>query len=94
MVRVRVKTKPAFVSVPLTEAAATVLVHWLTVVPDKVIPVTHPAERQALADLLTALEGSVVPPTDAGLEAARELLLQSHGPWVHEGPHFEPESDR
>jgi hypothetical protein len=89
-----VKTKPAFISVPLTEAAATVLTHWLTVVPENVVPVTHPAERQALADLLTALEGSVAPPNEASLEAARELLLQRHGPWVHEGPHFEPDSDR
>ena len=44
------------VELRIPRVAAVALQHWLLTVPDAFVPVTHPAERQALADLLTALE--------------------------------------
>jgi len=77
---------PEFVDVRLSKDAAAVLTHWLTTVPDNVIPVTHPADRQALADLLFALEEASVPPTADTLELARKQLLVHGGQWTHDGP--------
>jgi hypothetical protein len=80
------------IDVPLTRAAAVNLYHWLQVVPEAVIPVTHPAERQALADLLTQLEMCAPTPTDAALREAREALLANAGEWVNEGPIYDGNS--
>jgi len=78
------------IDVPLCAAAASVLIVWLTRVPERVIPVTHPAERQALADLLTSLEMTIKYP-DAEETARARALLRNAAAWVHEGPLFELE---
>jgi hypothetical protein len=57
------------------------------------IPVTHPADRQALADLLTALEMTVVYPDAEHLAMAREELLKNSGPWVNDGATYSPAED-
>ena len=44
------------VTVPLWEADALVLFDWLTEVDLNAVPITHPAQKQALADLLARLE--------------------------------------
>lgn len=80
-----VRAMAGFVDVPLTVAAASVLRRWLETVPSEVVPVTHPADRQALADLLTALEMCGPDPSDGELEAARTSLLRNSGEWVHRG---------
>jgi hypothetical protein len=89
-----VSESPGFTSVPLTLAAAQVLLHWLTAVPDDVIRVTHPAERQALADLLSALEGTVTEADATALEQAREQLTRASGDWIRQGPTYHEESER
>ncbi|HYA44574.1 MAG TPA: hypothetical protein VED59_03140 [Acidimicrobiales bacterium] len=75
-------------TIDLSLPAALCLSHWLTQVPASVIPVTHPAERQALADLLTALESQVADADAVVLAAKRAALLRSAGRWVYEGPTF------
>jgi hypothetical protein len=82
---------PERIDVPLSAAAASALIVWLTRVPERVIPVTHPAERQALADLLTSLEMTIRYPDAEESARAREQLLRDAGAWVYEGPVFEPE---
>lgn len=44
------------VSVRLWRADAVVLFDWLTSVDLNAVPIEHPAQKQALADLLTRLE--------------------------------------
>lgn len=61
------------------------LYHWLRAVPERVIPVTHPSERQALADLLAQLELCVTEPTTTSLEEAHAALLVNAGDWVNTG---------
>lgn len=87
------KRTPEFVDVHLTKEAALVLTHWLTTVPDTAIPVTHPADRQALADLLFALEEASASPSAESLELARSALLVDGGQWTHEGPIWPGASD-
>ena len=84
---------PEFTNISLTVAAAQVLLHWLSAVPVDVIPVTHPADRQALADLLTALEWAVVPPDEMALARARELLTQTPADWRDRGPTYHADAD-
>lgn len=74
------------VNLRITRAAAQNLLNWLASVPESAIPVTHPADRQALADLLASLESAVEPPGLADLEAARKAILRDAGDWVNEGP--------
>ncbi len=86
---------PNVIRLTLGLPAAQVLLHWLTVVPSEVIPVTHPAERQALADLLSALEWAAAPAAEVELENARDQLLADAGAWtaigvVYPGP---PDAD-
>jgi hypothetical protein len=85
--------KGELINVPLSVPAAQLLLHWLTVVPEDVIPVTHPAERQALADLLTALESAAVYPDAAAREQASELLTRASGDWIRRGPVYRPTTD-
>lgn len=79
-----------WVQLRITRAAAENLLNWLASVPDSAIPVTHPAERQALADLLNCLESTVEAPDPAGLDAARKHILRDSGTWVNEGPIYKP----
>jgi hypothetical protein len=58
--------------------------HWLPEVPNNALPVKHPADKQALADLLFALEMAAPEPEGATLEAARRVLLEHAGDWVGE----------
>lgn len=44
------------VSVEIWQADAVVLYDWLMTVDLDAVPITHPAEKQALADLLSRLE--------------------------------------
>jgi hypothetical protein len=73
------------VKVELTQSAASVLRRWLEMVPIEAVPVTHVADRQALSDLLAALEWSVPEPTQESVEVARKELLKDAGDWVHKG---------
>jgi len=50
---------------------AIVLFEWLQALDFDALPVTHKAERQALTDLLSLLEQSMVPPTHEELAFAR-----------------------
>lgn len=84
---------PEFVTVRLSRPAAQVLTHWLLNVPERVIPATHPADRQALADLLFALENSIEIPSSAELQHARETLLTSGSDWTAEGPTWPAPAD-
>jgi hypothetical protein len=54
---VRVDTSHPTVSVTLWRADAIVLFDWLKKTDLNTIPMEHPAEKQALTDLLTRLEG-------------------------------------
>ena len=47
------------VTINLWESDAIVLFDWLMSTDLNTVPVTHPAQKQALADLLTRLEESV-----------------------------------
>ncbi|MEU2792262.1 hypothetical protein [Streptomyces sp. NPDC007100] len=47
---------PATVTVRMWRADAVVLFDWLTSTDLDAVPVTHPAQKQALADLLSRLE--------------------------------------
>lgn len=74
--------KPEFVALPLSRAAAIVLCHWLSVAPESGIGLTHPADRQALADLLNSLETTIAVPDATQLDQARSQLLENAGGWV------------
>lgn len=64
--------------------AALVLLRWLQRVDFSRVEASHPAEKQALAEVLTALEVSVAEGTEQELEEARSKLLQDAGDWVRE----------
>jgi hypothetical protein len=49
------------VCLDLWRADAVVLFDWLMSVDLNVVPITHPAEKQALAELLTRLEETDIP---------------------------------
>ena len=61
------------VNIALWRADAIVLFDWLKTVDLEAIPITHPAEKQALMDLLTRLEHETDVPgvTQEEIEAAR-----------------------
>ena len=81
------------VTIELSESAASVLRHWLETVPTIAVPVTHASERQALADLLRALEWSAPDITEDSLGTAREELLRDAGDWVNKGSTYSETSD-
>jgi hypothetical protein len=86
------EARPEFIGLELTKAAAVTLFEWLSIVPVELIPVTDPAERQALMDLLYALEWAAPEPTAEVLLAARQLLLKNSGDWVYQGATYSPDS--
>ncbi len=68
------------VSVNLWRADVVVLYDWLMSVDLNSVPITHPAEKQALADLLTRIESETDIPgvtqtqiDDARAEVARDM---------------------
>jgi hypothetical protein len=72
--------------VPLTiwRSDAIVLYAWLEAVDLNAVPITHPAEKQALADLHNQLEQSVAPASATGftkdeVDAARDEVAANMG---------------
>ncbi len=69
------------VDLALWRSDAIVLFDWLMSVDLNAVPVTHPAEKQALADLLTRLEHETDIPrvTQQEIDAAREEVARDMG---------------
>lgn len=67
-----------FVDVRLWRADAVVLFDWLTQVDLEQVPVQHPAERQALADLFGRLGHVLDVPSRSQVDAARDEVV-GHG---------------
>ena len=69
------------VRIDLWRADAVVLFDWLMSVDLNAVPITHPAEKQALADLLTRLEHETDIPgvTQAQIDAARMDVARDMG---------------
>ncbi len=65
--------------ISLWKADAIVLYDWLMSTDLNSVPISHPAEKQALADLLTRLEESVVPPTQEEIDEARIDVARDMG---------------
>lgn len=68
------------ISISLWRSDAIVLFDWLMTV-NHAVPINHPAEKQALADLLTRLEHETSIPgvTQEQVDAAREEVAQDMG---------------
>jgi hypothetical protein len=64
-----------FVDVRLWTADALVLFDWLMQVNLDRLPVEHPAERQALADLLGRLGHVLDVPSRGQIDRARDLII-------------------
>jgi hypothetical protein len=69
------------VRLELWRADAVVLFDWLMSVDLNAVPITHPAEKQALADLLTRLEHETDIPgvTQEQIDTAREEVARDMG---------------
>ncbi len=69
------------VSIALWRADAVVLFDWLMTVDLNAVPITHPAEKQALMDLLTRLETETDVPgvTQDEIDACPSGLGEGHG---------------
>ncbi|MYW91557.1 hypothetical protein G3I59_13335 [Amycolatopsis rubida] len=71
------------VSVRLRRADAVVLFDWLMTVDLDTVPITHPAQKQALADLLSGLEyltdSDVAQSTAEEIEAAQAEVAKDMG---------------
>ncbi|WP_129789645.1 hypothetical protein [Promicromonospora panici] len=69
------------VRVSLWRADAVVLFDWLMSVDLDAVPISHPAEKQALADLLSRLEQDtdVIGATQGEIDAAREEVARDMG---------------
>ena len=68
------------VELRLWRADAVVLFDWLMTVDLNQVPISHPAEKQALADLLTQLEQSSVTEVDQGeIDSARREVSRDMG---------------
>ncbi|WP_432198394.1 hypothetical protein [Streptomyces sp. bgisy027] len=71
------------VSVRLSRADAVVLFDWLMTTDLDSVPVAHPAQKQALADLLSRLEwaadADVAGATDEDIAAARSEVARDMG---------------
>lgn len=68
------------VELRLWRADAVVLFDWLMTVDLNQVPISHPAEKQALADLLTQLEQSSITGVDQGeIDSAREEVSRDMG---------------
>lgn len=69
------------VPISLWRSDAIVLFDWLMTVDLDAVPINHPAEKQALADLLTRLEHETDVPgvTQSQIDAARVEVAQDMG---------------
>jgi hypothetical protein len=69
------------VRIELWRADAVVLFDWLMSVDLEAVPIMHPAEKQALADLLTRLEHETDIPgvTQAQIDLARDEVARDMG---------------
>lgn len=68
------------ISLKLWRSDAVVLFDWLMTVDLNAVPITHPAEKQALMDLLTRLEVSgITGVTQAEIDAARNEVGRGMG---------------
>lgn len=68
------------VQLDLWRADAVVLFDWLMTIDLNTVPINHPAERQALADLLSRLEQSdVVGVEQAEIDLCREQVARDMG---------------
>ena len=73
--------EPTFETLRLWSADAIVLHEWLNSLNFDTLPVSHPAEKQALTDLLTCLQmyTSAEYATQAEVDAAREQVAKDMG---------------
>jgi hypothetical protein len=69
------------VNIELWRSDAVVLFDWLMSVDLNAVPTTHPAEKQALADLLTRLEHETDIPgvTQEQIDTARQEVARNMG---------------
>ena len=68
------------VTVPLWRPDAIVLFDWLMSVDLNTVPISHPAEKQALADLLTRLEETdITGVTQEEIDSARQEVARDMG---------------
>jgi hypothetical protein len=69
------------VTIELWRSDAVVLFDWLMSVDLNAVPITHPAEKQALADLLTRLEHETDIPgvTQEQIDTARQEVARDIG---------------
>jgi hypothetical protein len=73
-------TNPTFLDLRLWDQDALVLYDWLMSVDLDAVPVSHPAEKQALLDLLNQLEQSLPPgATTEEIEAAKAAVSRDMG---------------
>jgi hypothetical protein len=73
---------PSLPTIPLTlwRSDAVVLFDWLMAVDLNAVPITHPAEKQALMDLLTRLEETdITGVTPEEIDAARQEVARDMG---------------
>lgn len=67
--------EPGFIGLRVWDRSVLVLMDWLLTTDETALPYTHPAQKQALRDLLTAIEWARgLGYTDAELEVAREQV--------------------
>ena len=67
------------VSLTLWRSDAVVLFNWLKTVDLNAVPIEHPAEKQALADLLSRLEETEVPYGHSGTGLTQEEIDAARG---------------
>lgn len=68
------------VTISLWRSDAVVLFDWLMTVDLNTVPIKHPAEKQALMDLLTSLEQSAITGvTQAKIDTARTEVARDMG---------------
>ncbi|RYF52420.1 MAG: hypothetical protein EOO27_28595 [Comamonadaceae bacterium] len=67
--------EPSFTGLRVWDRSVLVLMDWLLTTDENSLPVTHPAQKQALRDLLTAIEWARgLGYTDAELAVAQEQV--------------------
>ncbi|MER6523358.1 hypothetical protein ACFWHQ_38275 [Streptomyces sp. NPDC060334] len=67
------------VDLRLWRADAIVLFDWLMSTDLNTVPITHPAQKQALADLLARLEEGIIESTDEEIAAAQAEVAKNMG---------------
>ena len=70
-------TQPeAFIGLRLWDHALVVLFDWLQTTDESLFPFSHPAQKQALRDLLSALESTGIGFTEDQLTLAQERVAR------------------